>query len=167
MTLTELNNLSDVQRKESLRKCCGAEVWVAAMNELFPVLNKEALLQKADEVWNNLNESDWREAFNHHPKIGDVNSLKEKFANTANWASGEQSSVRQAPQQTLEELAKGNRDYEAKFGYIFIVCATGKSAGEMLQILKTRLPNSKEAEIKLAAAEQAKITKLRLEKLLA
>lgn len=166
MTLSELNNLSNEQRKESLRKCCGAEAWVEEMNGAFPFSNKEALLQKADDVWNHLNEDDWLEAFSHHPKIGDVASLKEKFANTAKWAAGEQASVQQASQQTLEELAKGNSDYEAKFGYIFIVCATGKSADEMLQLLKARLPNKKEDEIKLAAAEQAKITKLRLEKLL-
>lgn len=166
MTLLELNNSSNHQRKELLRTCCGAEVWVEEVNDAFPFADKAALLTKADEVWNKLPEAAWREAFGHHPKIGDMASLKEKFANTAQWASGEQSSVRQASQQTLEELAQGNHDYEARFGYIFIVCATGKSAEEMLQILNERLPNSKEQEIRIAAAEQAKITKLRLEKLL-
>jgi 2-oxo-4-hydroxy-4-carboxy-5-ureidoimidazoline decarboxylase len=166
MTLFELNNLSSAQRKESLRKCCGAEAWVDAMNASFPFLSNEALLQQADETWNNLSEKDWLEAFRHHPKIGDVNSLKEKFASTANWASKEQASVQGAPQQTIEALAKGNKNYEDKFGYIFIVCATGKSAEEMLCILETRLSNSRETEIKIAAAEQAKITMLRLEKLL-
>ncbi|GAA4746425.1 2-oxo-4-hydroxy-4-carboxy-5-ureidoimidazoline decarboxylase [Flavisolibacter ginsenosidimutans] len=167
MTLTELNNLPSEQRKNELRKCCGAEAWVEKMNAAFPFLDEDILLQSGDEVWNGLTKKDWLEAFTHHPKIGDVNSLKEKFAATAKWASGEQSSVQQASQHIIEELAKGNSEYEAKFGYIFIVCATGKSADEMLQILKTRLPNSKEEEIKIAAAEQARITKLRLEKLLA
>ena len=167
MTLDELNNLSSEQRKESLRKCCGASAWVEEMNSRFPFPNKESLLENAEEVWKALTKADWLEAFRHHPKIGNVNSLKEKFAATAAWASGEQSSVQQASQKTLEELAKANEAYEEKLGYIFIVCATGKSADEMLQILKSRLPNSKEDEIKIAAAEQAKITKLRLEKLLA
>jgi 2-oxo-4-hydroxy-4-carboxy-5-ureidoimidazoline decarboxylase len=167
MTVNELNHLSSLQRKEELRKCCGASAWVEKMNASFPFSTKEDLLQKADEVWNDLNEDHWREAFSHHPKIGDVNSLKERFASTAKWAAGEQASVQQASSQTIDELAKGNRQYEEKFGYIFIVCATGKSAEEMLKLLASRLPNSKEKEIKVAAAEQAKITQLRLQKLFA
>lgn len=166
MTLNEFNNLSTEERKEGLRKCCGSPAWVQKMTESFPFSGKEALLQTADEIWNGLNESDRLEAFRHHPKIGDVASLKEKFASTANWASGEQSSVQQASQQTLEALAEGNRKYEDKFGFIFIVCATGKSAKEMLHLLQSRLPNDRKTEIKIAAAEQAAITKLRLEKLL-
>ena len=167
MTLIDLNNLSINQRKEHLRNCCGAERWVEKMNQQFPFPNKEALLQKAEETWNDLNEADWREAFSHHPKIGDIKSLKEKFASTANLAANEQSSVQQASQKTIEELAAGNAAYEEKFGYIFIVCATGKPAEEMLRLLQERLPNNKKDEIKIAAAEQAKITKLRLQKLLA
>ena len=166
MTLAELNQLPREERKEELLKCCGSSAWVEKMNSFFPVAQKELLLQKADEVWYSLSEKDWLEAFAHHPKIGDMASLKEKFASTAKWAAGEQSSVQQVSQQTIEALAKGNKDYEDKFGYIFIVCATGKSAEEMLQILKARLPNKPEEEIKIAAAEQAKITRIRLEKLL-
>lgn len=167
MTLIALNNLRSEERKQELHKCCGAEAWVERINALFPFSTKEDLLQKADEVWNQLSESDWLQAFRYHPKIGDVTSLKEKFASTAKWAAGEQSSVQEASQQTIEELAEGNKAYEEKFGFIFIVCATGKSAEEMLEILKSRLPNTNGIEIKIAAAEQAKITKIRLEKLLA
>lgn len=137
------------------------------MNAAFPFSDRDALLQKADDVWNGLSESDWREAFAHHPKIGDVESLKKKFATTASLASNEQASVKQASQQTLQSLTRGNDAYEEKFGFIFIVCATGKSAEEMLRILQSRLPNNREEEIKIAAAEQAKITTLRLQKCLA
>lgn len=167
MTLTALNNLPDHQRKTALRKCCGTEAWVEKMDAAFPFSNKDSLFQKADDVWNGLTESDWCEAFRHHPKIGDVESLKKKFASTASLASNEQASVKQASQQTLRFLARGNEDYEEKFGFIFIVCATGKSAEEMLDILQSRLQNNEEDEMRIAAAEQAKITTLRLEKLLA
>ena len=166
MQLTELNQLSRPQLKAELTKCCGSSAWVEKMTASFPLTNKEELLQKADEIWNALTESDWLEAFQHHPKIGDVKSLKEKFASTAIWASGEQASVQQASSQTIEQLAKSNQEYEAKFGYIFIVCATGKSADEMLRILQSRLPNKPADEIKIAAAEQARITQIRLGKLL-
>ena len=112
-------------------------------------------------------ETDWREAFTHHPKIGDVDALREKFASTAAWAAGEQGAVRQASEATLQGLKAGNEAYEQHFGYIFIVCATGKSADEMLALLQARLPHSPAEEIHVAMAEQAKITRLRLEKLLA
>jgi 2-oxo-4-hydroxy-4-carboxy-5-ureidoimidazoline decarboxylase len=166
MQLIELNQLSPSQLKEELTKCCGSSAWVEKIASLFPFDTTESLLQQAHDVWNRLTQKDWLEAFQQHPKIGDVNSLTEKFASTAKWASGEQASVHQASQKTIEKLAEGNRQYEAKFGYIFIVCATGKSAEEMLKILLSRLPNEPGMEIKIAAAEQAKITLIRLEKLL-
>ena len=166
MELTELNQLSSSQLKTELIKCCGSSVWVEKMAAQFPFVSKEDLFQKGEEIWNGLKQEDWLEAFQHHPKIGDVKSLKAKFANTANWAAGEQASVQAASPETIEQLAKGNNEYEAKFGYIFIVCATGKSADEMLKLLLSRLPNRPEEEIKIAAKEQAKITKIRLEKLL-
>src|SRR5829696_5291413 len=166
MQLTELNQLSPSQLKAELTKCCGSSAWVEKMASLFPFTDKEELFQKAVEVWNGLDEEGWLEAFQHHPKIGDVKSLQEKFASTAKWASGEQASVQQASLETIEQLAEANQQYKAKFGYIFIVCATGKSAEEMLEILQSRLPNTPQEEIKIAAAEQAKITQLRLRKLL-
>ena len=96
-----------------------------------------------------------------------MEALREKFASTSTWAEGEQAAVKQASQETLEALAAGNEDYERKFGYIFIVCATGKTADEMLALLQARLPNTPADEILIAAGEQDKITRLRLEKLLA
>jgi len=167
MTLAELNQLDKPTLALTLGKCCGATAWIEDMCQIFPVSDEQILFTKAHDIWYNLAENDWLEAFTHHPKIGDINSLKEKFASTSAWASGEQGSVKQASQQVLEALAEGNRAYEEKFGYIFIVCATGKSADEMLALLQARLPNQPEDEIKIAMGEQAKITQIRLEKLLA
>jgi 2-oxo-4-hydroxy-4-carboxy-5-ureidoimidazoline decarboxylase len=166
MKLELLNYLPIAARTEALATCCGATAWVTTLNEQFPFDSVAALYEAADRVWYNLTEADWLEAFTHHPKIGDVNALKEKFASTATWAAGEQGAVRQASQATLEALAAGNETYERKFGYIFIVCATGKSADEMLALLQARLPNDPSQEIHVAMGEQAKITRLRLEKLL-
>lgn len=166
MQLIELNQLSPAQLREAFLRCCGSSAWVNEMTARVPFSTKESLLETGDEVWTKLTQKDWLEAFQHHPRIGDIDSLKEKFANTAKWAAGEQASVKQASSQTLEKLAEGNKQYEERFGYIFIVCATGKSADEMLNMLQSRLQNSAAEEIKIAAAEQAKITRIRLEKLL-
>ena len=168
MTLKELNQLPESDLADALRKCCGSTTWVDNMLAIFPVADEKTLMEGANNVWNKLSEFDWREAFTHHPKIGgDVAALREKFASTSTWAEGEQAAVRQASQVILEALAAGNAEYEQKFGYIFIVCATGKSAEEMLALLQARLPNKPEDELKIAGGEQDKITHIRLEKLLA
>lgn len=166
MTLADLNALPSPARAAALATCCGATAWVATLNEQFPFDSEPALYEAAERIWYNLTEADWREAFTHHPKIGDRNTLREKFASTATWAAGEQGAVRQAASETLAALAAGNDAYELKFGYIFIVCATGKSADEMLALLQARLPHEPPTEIQVAMGEQAKITRLRLEKLL-
>ncbi len=171
MTLHELNALSQPQLKEELLKCCGSSTWVKMMMSYFPADDLVELLEDAEEMWYACSKEDWKEAFTHHPKIGDVESLTKKFASTSDpiaigWASGEQSGVNVATKETIEALAEGNRLYEEKFGYIFIVSATGKSAEEMLGLLKSRLKNSPNEEIQIAADEQNMITKLRLEKLL-
>jgi 2-oxo-4-hydroxy-4-carboxy-5-ureidoimidazoline decarboxylase len=166
MTLIELNNLPINQLQQELFKCCGSTKWANELATFFPLNNEKEIIKKSDEVWHKCNEQDFLEAFTHHPKIGDIESLKKKFAATANWASNEQSAAATASQQILEALAKGNNAYEKKFGYIFIVCATGKTAEEMLAILLNRLPNRREDEIKIAAAQQNKITHLRLIKLI-
>jgi len=166
MTLPDLNALTAAARAEALATCCGATAWVDTLNGQFPLHSAAMLYETANRIWHNLTEADWREAFTHHPKIGDVRALKEKFASTATWAAGEQGAVRQASDETLAALAAGNDAYEQKFGYIFIVCATGKSAAEMLALLQARLPNDPSQEIHVAMSEQAKITRLRLQKLL-
>lgn len=166
MTLHALNMLSKPQLRQELLKCCGSSAWVEKVMSFFPVEDLVELLNDAEEQWYKCSPEDWKEAFSHHPKIGDIDSLKKKFASTANWAMGEQSGTGTASEETIRELAKGNKEYEEKFGYIFIVCATGKSAAEMLDILQSRLPNDPQKEIGIAADEQNKITRLRLEKLL-
>jgi 2-oxo-4-hydroxy-4-carboxy-5-ureidoimidazoline decarboxylase len=166
MTLHEFNILPKDQLREELMKCCGSSSWVNRILPFIPADDMIELLEDAEEQWWLCNEDDWKEAFGHHPKIGDMQALTKKFASTAQWASGEQSGVSAAAKETIEALAKGNHLYEEKFGYIFIVCATGKSAEQLLSILRSRLENSPEDEIKIAADEQNKITKLRIEKLL-
>ena len=166
MTLHDLNILPKEQLRQELLNCCGSQAWVNKMLPFFPADDMVELLYDAEDQWYECTESDWLEAFSHHPKIGDVESLKEKYATTAHWASGEQIAVNTASQQTIEALAKGNEAYEKKFGFIFIVCATGKSAEEMLELLQQRLTNTKDEEIKIAMDEQNKITQIRLQKLL-
>lgn len=166
MTLHEFNTLDKQQLREALYKCCGSKTWVEKMLPFIPADDMVELLEDAEEQWFECSEQDWKEAFAQHPRIGDMESLKKKFASTAGWAASEQAGATTASKQTLEALAEVNRLYEEKFGYIFIVCATGKSAEEMLAMLQMRLQNSPEVEIEVAADEQNKITKLRLEKLL-
>ena len=166
MTLHELNILPKQKLVEELTKCCGSPAWVNKMLPFFPADDLVELLEDAEEQWFKCSEEDWKEAFAQHPKIGDIDSLNKKFSSTAQWASGEQSGVSNASPETIKALAEGNKQYEEKFGYIFIVCATGKTADEMLAMLQTRLQNNPEVEIEIAADEQNKITKLRIEKLL-
>jgi 2-oxo-4-hydroxy-4-carboxy-5-ureidoimidazoline decarboxylase len=165
MTIAEFDHLPQEKKKELLTQCCGASAWVDKMLTVFPVEDLVEFLDAAEQKWNECTQQEQMEAFEHHPKIGDINSLKEKFADTAGWAEVEQSGVVRSNEKILHELSKGNEEYENKFGFIFIVCATGRSAEEMLAALNSRLNNSKEEEIKIAAAEQLKITKLRLERL--
>jgi 2-oxo-4-hydroxy-4-carboxy-5-ureidoimidazoline decarboxylase len=167
MTLDKLNALSSRDAVTFFRQCCGSAAWAARMEAQRPFPDTARLQGAALEVWNGLSVADWKEAFAHHPKIGDLDALRTKFAATAALASAEQAGVeRSTPESVLRSLADGNQLYEAKFGYIFIVCATGKSAQEMLAILNARLDNRPADELALAGAEQSKITALRLDKLL-
>ncbi|MCX6050339.1 MAG: 2-oxo-4-hydroxy-4-carboxy-5-ureidoimidazoline decarboxylase [Chloroflexi bacterium] len=160
------NQLEPSDAQARLTRCCGAERWVMRLLERRPFANMEQLRQAADEIWWALDAADWREAFTHHPKIGDIASLRTKFASTTNWAAGEQAGVSEASDAILAGLAQGNAAYERKFGYIFIVCATGKSAPAMLALLEQRLPHDPAIELKIAAEEQRKITQIRLGKLM-
>lgn len=166
MTLVQLNDLPLTQLKETLTKCCGSRSWVEKMCSIFPVANEHTLLNQADKNWLECNEDDWMEAFRHHPKIGDIDSLKNKFFSTGKWAEEEQSAVKNTTPEVLEALAAGNKLYEDRFGYLFIVCATGKSAEEMMSLLRSRLLNTPEDELRIAIKEQNKIMQMRLMKLL-
>ena len=140
-----------------LDTCCGSTRWVEGMMKHRPFGSQAALIASAQIVWDELSQPDWLEAFAHHPKIGDRAALRAKFAATRHLSEREQSGVDSASDEVLDALAAGNREYEQKFGYIFIVCATGKSAGEMLALLRERLANAPEHEIRVARAEQLKI----------
>jgi 2-oxo-4-hydroxy-4-carboxy-5-ureidoimidazoline decarboxylase len=141
--------------------------WVERMLAARPFGDAARLLAAAEDAWAGLSPDDWREAFAHHPRIGDKDALRARFASTREWAAGEQAGAMAASEDVLEALARENQAYLERFGYIFIVCATGKSATEMLELLRARLRNDTAAELRVAAAEQARITRLRLEKLLA
>lgn len=127
-----------------------------------PFPGRDALVAAAREEWFALTPGDWREAFLQHPAIGDREALGARFPNTAHLSEREQDAVAAAPDATLDALAEGNRAYAQKFGYTFIVCATGKSAEEILALLRMRLLNGHSLEIRIAAEEQARITELRL-----
>ncbi|MBT4283381.1 MAG: 2-oxo-4-hydroxy-4-carboxy-5-ureidoimidazoline decarboxylase [Candidatus Marinimicrobia bacterium] len=166
MTIEALNSITNSEANEQFELCCGADSWVQKMNQSRPFQNKNEVYQKAKSIWFSLKSEDWLEAFTHHPKIGDIDSLRAKFHNTKSLSETEQSGVNNATESTLKNLAKSNQLYEDKFGFIFIVCATGKSADEMLALIKMRLKNHAEIEMKNAAKEQHKITQLRLKALL-
>jgi len=166
MNLAQLNTLSVDEATHTFMQCCTSTAWVDAMVQARPFTDKKALETKADLAWQGLVEADYLEAFDGHPQIGNLDTLRAKYANTKTLASGEQSSVNEATEQVIEALSQGNGDYLEKFGFIFIVCATGKSAAQMLALLELRLPNDKATELVNAAEEQRKIFHLRLEKLL-
>lgn len=146
--------------------CCGSIEWARRMTEAMPFPMLEDLYGTADRIWFSLSSADWLEAFAAHPKIGSKKSAPAQQRRAAKWSVGEQSSMDVATDNVRESLADANRLYEKKFGFIFIVCATGKTADEMLAICRARLGNSAETEIHIAAEEQRKITEIRLNKLL-
>ena len=161
----KLNSLTDDNARAALSNCCAAEKWVSSMLAARPFSSDDALLAACDQIAATLAEPDWLAAFAAHPLIGNVDTLRAKYAATKQLAAGEQAGVDAASEATLRELAELNRLYAERFGFIFIVFATGKTADQMLAILKSRINNSRDQELASAAAEQLKITRLRLEKL--
>lgn len=161
-----LDRAPEAEALEALARCCGASRWARAMAARRPFGSDEALLRAADEAWAAMERADVLEALSHHPRIGaNLDELRKKYASTAGWAASEQAGAAAASEATLLALRDGNLRYEAKFGHIFVVCATGKTAAEMLALLEARLGNEPDAELAVAKGEQAKITKIRLEKL--
>ncbi len=165
-SLSILNNYTKEQAFNAFMKCNTSEKWCQRMEESRPFSDFQSVIKMADEHWRGLKEKDFLQAFEGHPEIGDVSTLREKYRNTEKLAGHEQSGVNIATENTLQSLSRGNKDYKEKFGFIFIVCASGKSADEMLALLLKRLPNSRKQELVNAAEEQAKITHIRLNKLL-
>jgi|SRR5579871_2690589 len=173
MTLNALNALDADRAARELLRCCGSTEWAVRMSLARPFDSMGAMFLCADAIWAALGEADWREAFAAHPAIGAGRAGRAGRAGTAGraeeagWSAQEQSGVKDASTAVLDRLAAKNREYEARFGYIFIVCATGKSADEMLALLERRLPNDPAVEMRVAADEQRKITRGRLQKLVA
>jgi len=160
-----LNSLTTEDAEKELRQCCGSRRWAEQMSNDRPYQTLEALITHAARVWWTLTPDDWLEAFRSHPKIGEKQAGDKVSAQSQQWSGQEQAGVSSAPQETVDSLAELNRSYEEKFGFIFIICATGKTSEEMLAALKERLQHDSATELRLAASEQAKITELRLKKL--
>lgn len=164
--LQEWNTLDEPEAIRQLLHCCASGRWARLVASQRPFSNEEDLYRAADEVWSGMTEPDWMEAFAAHPRIGERKAA-EASAQSAAWSSQEQSSVSAARVAILKELADGNARYEQLFGFTYIVCATGKSAEQMLDILKRRLDNTRESELREAAEQQRQITQIRLHKWLA
>jgi OHCU decarboxylase len=165
--LERLNRMPDEELERELLSCCGSRAWARAVAGRGPFPGGEALLTAADEVWDEMGPDAWREAFDAHPRIGETKAAAGQTEREARWSRGEQAGVEDADGDVRERLAAANRAYEERFGHIFLVCAAGKSAEEMLGLLRERMRNDPETELRVAAGEQRKITRLRLEKLLA
>ncbi|QDU90743.1 Uric acid degradation bifunctional protein PucL [Pirellulimonas nuda] len=148
-----------------LAACCGACAWRRAMAAARPFADLGDFHRKAEGCFDSLVRDDWLEAFAHHPKIGDLQSMRMKYAGNSAWSRGEQAGVDAATDAVLLELSEANAAYERRFGHIFIVCASGKSAAEMLRLLRERIDNPPDVELAIAAGEQRKITHLRIDKL--
>ena len=161
-----LDTLVREEAEAELLACCGSPAWARAMSARRPFRSLASVLEAADTVWRGLGEGDWLEAFKAHPPIGGKKAEKAQDARAHGWSEKEQAGVGAAAEETLAALAEGNRAYDARFGHIFIVCATGKGADEMLGLLRARLGNDPATELGIAAEEQRKITRIRLEKLL-
>jgi OHCU decarboxylase len=164
--LERLNASSAAEAESEFLKCCGSTRWARQLAARRPYSNVEELMTAAERIWWDLGEPDWLEAFSAHPRIGGRQAQSPQKAQARIWSDEEQAGTRGIDEATQDELAEANRAYEEKFGHIFIVCATGKTAAEMLALLRARLVNDPRVELRNAADEQRKITRLRLEKLL-
>lgn len=166
ITVRELDQLPATHAIELLAACCGSSRWVSSMVARRPFRSLDAVLDAADDVWWSLEATDWREAFAHHPRIGEHSSAAPQDERARGWSSAEQAGVSTAHDTVRDALAAANREYEHKFGYIYIVSASGKTAEDMLSLAHQRLANEPDTELRVAAEEQRKITRLRLERLL-
>ena len=164
MNLHKLNSLPQVEAETWFSQTCAAQKWTRGMVNGRPYASLQSILKNAKKVWHTCSDVDYLQAFEAHPMIGDVNSLRKKFASTKTLASNEQSGANNASEQTLKELNELNRQYLQNHGFIFIICASGLNAQTMLDALKSRISNSKSVEMRNAAAEQINITLLRLQK---
>ena len=166
ITVSQLDEMSAEQAGALLKECCGSTLWVSMMLARRPFRFRDSVFFAADLFWDSLTVRDRMEAFAHHPRIGEKTGAKPQGTTGSAWSEREQSGMGVVEAELRKEIAEINREYEDRFGYIYIVSAQGKTAAELLTIAKDRLRNNPEAEIRVACAEQQKIMHLRLEKLL-
>jgi 2-oxo-4-hydroxy-4-carboxy-5-ureidoimidazoline decarboxylase len=162
--LTRWNRLPIDGAVREIMPCCGSRAWAEKMATRRPIPDKAALLATSDEIWQSLTPSDWMEAFRSHPRIGESRAPQSSTAQSSAWSTQEQQKVAAGGDAVKIALAEANREYEQRFDHIFIVCATGKSAPEILEILRRRLQNDNQTELHEAAEQQRQITHIRLEK---
>jgi len=163
-TLAAWNTAGATEARNAMLACCGARRWADAMVALRPIASVFALSEEADRVWATMQEAGWLEAFTCHPRIGERKVSVHAGAKSAAWSRAEQAQTNSASDNVLDEIAAGNQEYEELFGFTYIVCATGKSAEEMLAILKRRLRSTRESELREAAEQQRQIMQIRLGK---
>jgi allantoicase len=161
-----LNALTAEAAAAQLRRCCAATEWVTAVIRARPFASTQELFDTTEELWWKLTEADWQEAFASHPAIGARADSGRQDAHAVGWSQQEQAGTHGAAETVTARLLACNQTYRERFGYTYIVCASGRNAVELLNILEGRLVNEPEDEVKVAAGEQAQITRLRLEKLL-
>jgi OHCU decarboxylase len=165
ITLEQLNLLHELQAERRLLVCCGSKAWARGVTAGRPYYEFGELLTTSDRVWARLTPDDWREAFSHHPRIGERASIT-RTTTAERWSEREQARARETSDALLDELAEVNAEYEDRFGYVFLICATAKTADQILESARARLHNDPETELRVAAEEQRRITHLRLRKLL-
>lgn len=163
-TLERWNRLAAPEAEKEILTCCGSPAWALTMASRRPIRDEAALLSASDEIWRGLSEADWMEAFRSHPRIGESRAERPAGGHSAAWSAQEQSGVAASEDAVKIALADGNREYEKRFGHIFIVCATGKSAPEVLSVLRRRLQNDAATELREAAEQQRQITQIRLKR---
>lgn len=166
LTVAELDALPAQAAAEELAACCGSSRWVMGMLMRRPFGTRDQVLEAADDAAEQLDVADWIEAFSHHPKIGESRPSADVGTTARDWSANEQSTAAASLYAIQEELAEANRMYAEHFGFIFIICASGRTAPEILAALRDRMNNQPEVELAIAAHEQHKITRLRLDKLL-
>lgn len=165
MTIADFDNLKIDEKKRLLAQCCNSSSWIKKMIAIFPVQDLVDLLEYAEEEWYECNPAEWLEAFQSHIKIGDLSAIEKNLAINADWVKNEQAVFFNASPAILKILEKDNELYEETFGYNFIVFTKAKSLKQILSELSTRLKNDPYDELRVAAAEQNKITQLRLQQL--
>ncbi len=164
--IAAVNAMPADQLSAQLRSCCGAGRWIEGMLAQRPFASIDAMLDAADEIWRGLGDTDWLEAFSHHPRIGETRAATPQDERAREWSALEQRAMQDAGADVRATLVAANAAYERRFGYICIICAAGRAPEELLAITSARLANSPETELRVAAEEQRKITRLRLQKLL-